>query len=440
MADPRPSAAALPRRITRDDLRTLLLSTLGGALEFYDFVIFVYFTGEIASLFFPASVPEWLRQVQTYAIFMAGYLARPLGGVILAHFGDRLGRKRMFTLSVFLMALPTLAIGLLPTYLQAGIAAPLALLALRVLQGAAIGGEVPGAWVFVCEHLPGRVGLACGALTGGLTLGILLGSLMAGTLHRLLPPAELLDWGWRFAFLAGGLFGLFAVYLRTWLEETPLFEALRREQALAERAPLGLVLRDHRPAVAMAMGLTWVLTAAVVVVILMTPNLIKSWGVPATDALAANSLATLGLTLGCVTYGALADRFGAARVMVVGMLLLASLVELFFQGTHADHARLALLYGLAGSACGAITLVPVLMVGSFPTPVRFTGLSFAYNTSYAVSGGLTPPLVAWLAHTQPIGPAHYVAVVAMFGLCLALLSLLRGARRPSYLAGSGVPG
>jgi MFS family permease len=142
------------RPLNRQDYKTLTLAALGGALEFYDFIIFVFFAAVVGELFFPADIPEWLRQVQTFGIFAAGYLARPLGGIIMAHFGDLVGRKKMFTLSILLMALPTLAIGLLPTYASVGIVAPLLLLLMRILQGAAIGGEVPGAWVFVAEHVP----------------------------------------------------------------------------------------------------------------------------------------------------------------------------------------------------------------------------------------------------------------------------------------------
>jgi MFS family permease len=157
------------RSLSRRDIKTLALAALGGSLEFYDFVIFVFFTAVIGQLFFPPDIPDWLRQLQSYGIFAAGYLARPLGGLIMAHFGDLIGRKRVFTLSVFLMAVPTLLIGLLPVYANIGYAAPLALLLLRILQGAAIGGEVPGAWVFVAEHVPPRrMGLACGLLTSGL--------------------------------------------------------------------------------------------------------------------------------------------------------------------------------------------------------------------------------------------------------------------------------
>src|SRR5690606_16626704 len=145
-----------------------------------DFIIFVFFANAIGQLFFPPEMPEWLRLLQTFGIFAAGYVVRPLGGIVMAHFGDLLGRKRMFTLSILMMAVPTLLIGLLPTYATIGLAAPLLLLLMRVFQGAAVGGEVPGAWVFVSEHVPSRfTGFACGVLTAGLTVGILLGSLVA---------------------------------------------------------------------------------------------------------------------------------------------------------------------------------------------------------------------------------------------------------------------
>jgi MFS family permease len=138
----------------------------------------------VGKLFFPADMPEWLRLMQTFGIFAAGYLARPLGGIVMAHFGDLLGRKKMFTLSIFMMAVPTLIMGLLPTYAQIGMWAPILLLLMRVIQGAAIGGEVPGAWVFVSEHVPQRhIGYACGTLTSGLTAGILLGSLVATAIN-----------------------------------------------------------------------------------------------------------------------------------------------------------------------------------------------------------------------------------------------------------------
>ncbi len=160
----------------------------------------------------------------------------------MAHFGDLVGRKKMFTLSILLMALPTLAIGLLPTYISVGIVAPLLLLLMRILQGAAIGGEVPGAWVFVAEHVPEkRIGIACGTLTAGLTVGILLGSVVATLINTSLTPQGIHDGGWRIPFLLGGVFGLIAMYLRRWLQETPIFLEMQQRKALAQELPVKAV-------------------------------------------------------------------------------------------------------------------------------------------------------------------------------------------------------
>src|ERR1700754_29573 len=192
-----PQAFIPHRPLMGSDHRTLVLAALGGALEFYDFVIYVFFAAVIGQLFFPTTIPDWLRLVQNFGIFAAGYLARPLGGVIMAHFGDLIGRKRMFMLSVLLMSLPTLLMGLLATYASIGVAAPVLLLLCRVLQGAAVGGEVPGACVFVSEHVPPRyIGDACGLLTGGLTFGILLGSLIASGVNHHYSHAEIAAYAW----------------------------------------------------------------------------------------------------------------------------------------------------------------------------------------------------------------------------------------------------
>src|SRR6202048_4722939 len=178
--------------LSTSEVRILSLASIRGALEFYDFVIFVFFASVIGKLFFAASLPDWVRQVQTFGIFAAGYLARPIGGVVMAHFGDTRGRKRMFTLSVLLMAIPTLLIGLLPTYGSIGVIAPLLLLATRGMQGIAIGGEAPGGWVFVAEHARrGRAGFAVGLLTGGLSCGILLGSLVATGVNMVFSEAQI---------------------------------------------------------------------------------------------------------------------------------------------------------------------------------------------------------------------------------------------------------
>jgi len=436
MSDPRvstsSSAAHATRMLDRRDARTLLLSSLGGALEFYDFVVFVFLALPLSELFFPRDTAPWLAQVQVYGIFAAGYLARPLGGIVMAHFGDRSGRKRMFTLSVFLMALPTLAIGLLPVYAQVGVLAPLLLLLLRVVQGIAVGGEVPGAWVFVAEHVPPRhTGFACGSLTAGLTLGILIGSLLSASIGARLAPAQMLAWGWRVPFLLGGVFGFVAVWLRRWLDETPVFVELRERRQLSRGLPLRVVLSAHRGGVAVSMLVTWMLTAAIVVVILMLPSLAPhAFHLRPELAAQGNVLAALGLTLGCVGYGVLADRFGALPVLLVGALVLIIGTYALFVDLAAGGRLFLPLYALDGLLVGVVGVVPVVMVGAFPPAVRFSGLSFAYNVAYAVFGAGTATVIGWLAaRAGRMAPAHYVAMTALVAAATCLWLMWRRRRR-----------
>ncbi|GAA5233180.1 MHS family MFS transporter [Verticiella sediminum] len=417
---------SVPRPLGREDYKTLGLSALGGTLEFYDFVIFVFFAVTISHLFFPPDMPDWLSQLQTLGIFAAGYLARPIGGIVIAHFGDRFGRKRMFTLSIFLMSLPTFVIGLMPTYEAIGVAAPLLLLLMRVLQGAAIGGEMPGAWVFVAEHVPrNRYGFGIGVLTAGITGGILLGSIMAIVINRAYTPSEVQGFAWRIPFIVGGVFGFVSVYLRRYLGETPIFKELAAKRELARELPVKTVIREHRGACMITAGLTWSLSTAVVVLILMTPTLLqKMHHIDAPAALEANCVATLTLTLGCVLWGWLTDRIGTRTTMMIAWGGLAISAYWFYLGLPGITPQaLMLRYGVLGLFCGAIATMPIVATRAFPPAIRFSGLSFAYNVAYAIFGGLTPVLTQLWLQQDALAPAHYVAATAILAMVLAMLPL-----------------
>ncbi|WP_394830520.1 MFS transporter [Pendulispora rubella] len=416
-----PSAPA--RKLGRADANTLMLSALGGALEYYDFVIFVFFTKTLGQLFFPKDMPTWLAQLQVYGIFAAGYMIRPLGGIIMAHYGDRSGRKGMFTLSVFMMAVPTLCVGFLPVYAQIGALAPILLLLLRVVQGVAIGGEVPGAWTFVAEHAPvGRVGFACASLSSGLTSGILLGSLMAAWINRHFPLPEVLDYAWRIPFLVGGVFGFFAVFLRRWLRETPVFTAMRESKQLVQELPLKRVLKHHMPGVVLSMMVTWMLTGAIVVVILMTPTLVQgSFHIEASRAFVGSSLAALSLTFAALGGGILVDAIGRGRALLIGSVGLFLSIYALYADLHAGGENFLLLYTLCGAFVGVAGIIPSVMVAAFPPAVRFSGLSFSYNVSYAIFGGLTPPFIAYLAaRLGGMSPGYYVMFTALIGVACSL--------------------
>ena len=233
---------------TRHDAKSLGLASLGAVLEYFDFQVYVFVAAAISIEFFPPGASPWLTQVQAFGIYAIGYLVRPVAGMVIAHYADRIGRKRMFVFTVLLMSVPTFLMGLLPTYAMIGWLAPAGLLLLRIMQGCAVGGELPGAVVFVSEPAPARrLGLFSGTFQGIVNCGLLLGagaaalsSLVAG-----LDPA-LASIAWRMPFILGGLFGLMAAYLRRHLAETPMFEKMKQERGETRHMPLEVVLKQYR--------------------------------------------------------------------------------------------------------------------------------------------------------------------------------------------------
>lgn len=420
---------AKPAPFSRSDYKTLGLAALGGALEIYDFIIFVFFALTLSQLFFPPEMPEWLRLLQSFGIFVTGYLARPLGGILMAHFADRLGRKKVFSLSILMMALPCLLIGIMPTYAQIGYFAPLLLLALRILQGAAVGGEVPSAWVFVAEHAPtGHRGYALGFLQAGLTFGYLIGALTATFLAQVFTPAEILDYAWRYPFLLGGVFGVIGVYLRRWLSETPVFMAMEAQREARIELPLRTVLREHRLAMLPAMLLTCVLTSAVVVFVVITPTMMqKTFGMTASHTFALSALGIVFLNVGCVIAGLLVDRIGAWRTVMLYSLLLPLGIAVLYGCLIMGGNWVGLAYAVAGLACGVVGAVPSVMVGLFPARIRVSGISFTYNIAYAAWASITPLLLIGL---MPWTPWICVIFCAVMGVVGILSAAYFGSRMP----------
>lgn len=420
--------------ISLSDIKTLTLASLGGALEYYDFIVAVFFTKLLARVFFPAHTPEWLAQLEVFCVFAAGYLVRPIGGIFFAHFGDRIGRKRMFALSLFLMAFPTLLIGLLPSYATFGFAAPLLFLLCRVLQGLSVGGEVPGAWIFCAEHVRrDRVGLACGLLMSGLCTGILLGALSAKYLLGNLDAASLESWGWRVPFIAGGAFGLVSVYLRRYLHETPVFEALRAKRAADNRLPLSVVLSEHRGAIVVSVLATWVFSGIFVLYFLYTPTFLQSvFHYDAKTVFTNNSWSIFGLIIGSTVAGWAADKIGGHRAYTLGSIGMLAVTAAFYLSLNAGSGAVWPLYIAGGFLIGTITLGPYIIVRSFPPEVRFTGFALSYNTAYAIFGGTAPAIASWLVGREGLvtAPAWYLGGLCVLGVLIGLTWRASGAVEP----------
>jgi MFS family permease len=409
--------------MTWPEIRTILLSAMGSALEYYDFTVFVFLAVVISHVFFPPDVPEWIRLLQTYAIFALGYFVRPVAGIVLAHFGDRLGRKKMFVFTLFLMAVPTLGIGLLPSYATAGWVAPGLLLLLRLLQGFALAGELPGSMVFVAEHaINSRISFSCAVLQGITFLGLAIGSSTSGLLSSFIPDqADLYAYGWRLPFIAGGIFGLISVYLRRYLRETPLFIHLAETRQLSRKLPLGEVLRRHVPACFFVAGLGLFLNQISTVLFQYMPTLLlREYRLPPTLVFWANSSAILCYAASCLMWGLLGDRIGRGWAMCLGSLLTGVAAAWMFAQAPmvaAGGADLYLLWCLVGLAGGFVGLIASTAPSLFPTSVRLTGFSFPYNLATALSAGATPVVLTWLVNLYGKSAPVYLALAACLGFC-----------------------
>lgn len=387
--------------LSRHDYKVISLSLLGGALEVFDFIIFVFLSSTIADVFFPAHTPEWIRLLESMTIFSVGYLARPLGGLLIAHFSDRYGRKHMFNFTVLFMAMPCLVMGVLPGYEQAGYWAPLMLLLARIVQGAALGGEVPNAWVFVAEHTPvSRRGLALGLLQAGLSFGYMLAALTVTLINSCFTAEEVTLWAWRIPFVVGGILGFISVWLRRWLQETPVFIALQRDRALSERLPLADILRKHRSSVVPASLLTVVLTSTVILSVVVLPVILqKEWHFDAASTFKISCAGILAMNIGCIIAGRIADRVGAWTVFAAYSVLTAVAVTLISCAQGLGTGGVIGGYVLLGLCSGTIAAVPALMVRLFPSRVKVTGISLIYNITYSVCSSILPLSILTLYHS-----------------------------------------
>src|SRR5258705_13277049 len=229
--------------MTRGAWRMILLASLGGTLEYYDFVIFGIFAAQIGRAFFPSQDPLVSLMV-TFTTFAIGYLARPIGGLVLGRLGDKFGRRGVFLASIFVTSAATLGIGIVPAYASWGIAASVIVVLLRLTQGFCLGGELPGAITYVVESAPRMAPFVCSVVFGFVTMGVALGTTIAVIVGNVLTPAEAALYGWRIAFVTGGLLGLASFWLGRAFEESPGFVGLKRP-APASKEPIGGLRRTH---------------------------------------------------------------------------------------------------------------------------------------------------------------------------------------------------
>jgi MFS family permease len=422
---PNLSSATGPTGLTRDQAKNLALASLGSFLEFYEFMAFGFFTVVIAKLFFPPELPDSVKVFQAFALYSLGFLLRPVSGAIVGHLGDKFGRKRMFVITVFIMAVPTICIGLMPTYARIGVYAPVILLLLRIVQGIAIAGEFAGASVFVAEHAPcKRLAFSCATLLGSTWLGFFLGAGSGALLTDIMQPTALESWGWRIPFILGGIFGLIAVYLRRSLNETPLFQQLRERRDCAQSSPFRDLIRACPGRLIYVAGLGGYLGMMIIILYFYMPTfLAANYGFDRATVFNVNAAALLFASLACPVWGWVADRVGYGWVLGLGAAPLGTLLFIFFQvlGSIAVAPGTLIWWYLSFSFLMATAaVVPLLSAAAFPTELRLTGFGFGYNVGIVISAAV-PAVMAWIVLSYgKLAVAYFALLVGILGVALAI--------------------
>ena len=416
--------------------RVVISSTIGNALEWFDFTVFGLFAGTISKLFFPADNPS-SSLLLTFATFGIAFAARPLGGLVFGLYADKHGRKKALVVMITLMAVGTGLLGFLPTFGMIGIAAPLLLLLARLIQGFSAGGEFGSASAMLIEFAPpGWRGLYGSFQMVSQNLAFAIGATMAITLNLGLSADAFASWGWRVPFILGILIGPTGWYLRQRCDESPDFQAYLAEKAAtarpARKTTLGQLFSEHPRELIASFCLIAAGTAINYVNAIFLPSYaVAELKLPLLNAqmgLLFISLANAGIA---VATGALSDRIGRRAVLIPSLVIYAVLFYVMLQRLVAvpdvtNLWQLQIVAVFLGALAGPM---PAFMTEIFPVGVRSTGASLMYNLAVMLFGGLAPFINTWLvtATGDKTAPVYYILFAAAVGLLG--LSLYRG--RPS---------
>jgi MHS family proline/betaine transporter-like MFS transporter len=411
--------------------RAVISSVIGNAFEWFDFLIYGFFTGLIAKAFFPSG-DTFVATLLATATFAISYLVRPFGGILLGMYADRVGRKPALTLMIMMMGLATLLIGATPTYAAIGIVAPILIILARVLQGLSVGGEFASATAMLVEYAPKNRKMLYGSLQMcSQALAISVAALFGYGLSTLLEPADLESWGWRIPFLLGVLIAPVGFYIRRKVEESPSFVQSKTGASLSFRN----LLATHYGALIAGLGVCVVGTVSNYLWFIYMPLfVVQQLGLPFSQALLGSFICGAILFVLCPVTGALADRLGARRVLCTGAVLFGLLSYPLFAWVIAAPDLTRLLTAQISIAF-VISLIwgptPGMMAGLFPTGVRSTGMAISYNFGVLLFGGLAPLTMTTLVGLtgSRLVPAYYI----MFCAALALILIAYGTTRRNAL-------
>jgi MFS transporter, MHS family, proline/betaine transporter len=412
MSQSKTAGAALPARsLSRSQWRVIALASLGGSLEYYDFIIYGIFAQYIARQFFPASDP-YVSLILSFSVLALGFLARPLGGLVLSSLGDRFGRRPVFLGSLFATTAATILIGVLPSYQTWGAAAPLLLVSLRLVQGICLGGELPGALTYAVETAPQRAGLACSVIIFCVNGGVLVATLVNLGIQQALLPADVASYGWRIAFLLGGLIGCISYLLRRSLEESPEFVRMHAMHAEASN-PISELLRKYGKELLTAAGVAAVVGGFNGMLYGFVPAyLVQSLHYSPSQTAVAMTTALLVSSVGLIVAGWAGDYLPRHQILRVGAALLVVTIIPIWSLITAGSEHLVLLLGVLSLVFSiASGIWPSIVATLFPTRVRFSGIALSYNFCITILSGFAPLVAsAMIEHTGVLAsPAIYIA-------------------------------
>ena len=406
------TAASIGVPASSQSKRAVTAAVIGNVLEWYDFAVYGYVAAIIGKNFFPGT-DDTTELLKAFLTFGLGFVARPIGGIVIGRMGDTHGRKAALMLTIFLMAAGTVLIGILPTYASIGFAAPALLLLARLMQGFSAGGEWGGSTAFIVEWAPKeKRGLYGSFQQMSVVGGLLLGSSFAALLNTTLTPAQMGEWGWRIPFLLGGLLGPIGLYMRRTLEETPAYNKIVSIPAPSS-GPSGIALA------ARAFGFTVAWTVCFYVLLTYMPSWTARYmKLSPADALWSNSIGLVALVIAIPIMGNLSDRYGRKPLLLLccaAFVLLPWPLFTYLSSGNVPYPVLVLLQvGIAIFISMYSGVGPAAIAEIFPTHNRSTWMTAGYALAVAVFGGSAPYLSIWMIEKlgTPIAPVYYLIAAA----------------------------
>ncbi|MFT4069041.1 MFS transporter [Paraburkholderia sp.] len=399
--------------------KAIFATVIGSGLEWFDFSGYAFFAAIIGKLFFPAG-NETTSLLLALATFGVGFVMRPLGGIAFGIYADKVGRKRALSLAMLVMALGSAIIALAPTYQSIGIAAPCLIVVARMLQGLSAGGEMGGATAFLTEHAPvNRRAFYSSWIQTSVGFAVVIGSITGAVITSSMSPESLTSWGWRIPFIIGMLVAPVGYYIRLKIEETPEFASEKRHAS----TPLRDVIREYPRSVLSSLLMVVLWTVCTYVILFYIPTyVVKYLHMPQREGFISGIVSGAVLMVMAPLFGALSDRVGKQRVLsIAAVVILFASYPLFSHLIKSPTFGTLLTFQVVFGVLIAAYTGPILALFTemFPSRVRTTGLSLAYNGAVTIFGGFASFIITWL--TAATGDAESASYYIIFAAVVSLL-------------------